>query len=185
MKKHTLKTKALSLLLCLTTLFSLTSLFTVNASAAVGRMEYDCDRTVTFTVKTGSRAPSLKLVCDAARSTWGSRTHRCSSAPRMAIQVSPSVNGESFFLIKGNGQHISSTLRLKKNQTYTVRISYYVNDVNRCNSNDAIYCNCHSMGVGGLSIRYRGWGRTDDNYVNGSWYIAKLTNCTVSNVKVR
>ena len=113
-------TKRLVSLLCIATL--MTSIFAVGASAASVRQKFDCDRTVTFTVKTTSKSPSIKFVCDAAKVTQKRQTHQCSRAPLMAISVSPAIDGESFFLIKGTGKNITSTLRLKKIQHIPLKL---------------------------------------------------------------
>ena len=93
------------------------------------------DKTVTMTVKTG-KAASMKLVCKAAtekqtvnRVFFGKKTysHTCSVAPKMVIKVSPRVNGVQYFYLQGWGKSISSTLKLNKNTTYTIQISYYYN----------------------------------------------------------
>lgn len=172
-------TKRLVSLLCIATLLmSMTSIFAVSASAASSKQTYDCDRSVTFTVKTGGKSPSIKFVCDAAPKAYG---HRCSKAPIMAITVSPSINGKDFFLITGTGKNISSTLKLQKNTTYTVKVSYYVNKTNKCTCSDLAYVSVHDLGG---STKYRGFnGR--DIYVNGSWYISRASNCTVSNIRVK
>lgn len=172
-------TKRLVSILCIVALFvSMTSIFSVSASAASVKKTYDCDKTVTFTVKTSAKTPSIKFSCDAAPKTMA---HRCGKAPVMAVTISPSVNGKDFFLIKGTGKSISSTLKLQKNTTYTVKISYYVNKTNKCTCYDMAYVNIHDLGT---STKYRGFnGR--DIYVNGSWYFSKITNCTVSNIKVK
>ena len=180
---HTMKKsiiKRLISVLCMVALFvSMSSIFSVSASAASVKKTYDCDKSVTFTVKTGTKTPSIKFGCDAAPKTMA---HRCNKAPVMAVSVSPSINGKDFFLIKGTGKTISSTLKLlQKNTTYTIKISYYVNKTNECTCFDLAYVNIHDLGT---STTYRGFnGR--DIYVNGSWYFSKITNCTVSNIKVK
>ncbi len=171
-------TKLISIFCVIATLFSMTSIFAVSASAASVKQTYDCDRSVTFTVKTGGKSPSIKFVCDAAPKAYA---HRCSKAPIMAITVSPSINGKDFFLITGTGKNISSTLKLQINTTYTVKVSYYVNKTNKCTCSDLAYVNVHDLGG---STRYRGFnGR--DIYVNGSWYISRVSNCTISNIRVK
>ena len=179
MKTTSITKRSISILCTLALLISFASIFAVNTSAASAKQTYDCDRTVTFTVKTGSKSPSIKLVSTVAPKV---DRHKCSRAPVMAITVSPAINGESFFLISGaSTSSISSTLRLKKNTTYTVKISYYVHKRNICTHENATYVNVHDLSK---DARYRGfYGR--DGYVNGSWYFAKITNCTVSNVKVK
>ncbi len=186
MKKSITK-RLVSILCVVSTLLSMTSIFAVGASAASVSQKFDCDRTVTFTVKTTSKSPSIKFVCGAAKVTQNWQTHQCSRAPLMAISVSPAIDGESFFLIKGTGKNITSTLRLKENTTYTIRVSYYVTDANRCKCKfgDQIYCNFHNMGVGGTKTRYRGYRSIGDDYTNGTWYISKTSNCTISNIKVK
>lgn len=186
MKKSITK-RLVSFLCVVVTLLSMTSIFAVGASAASVRQKFDCDRTVTFTVKTTSKSPSIKFVCDAAKVTQKRQTHQCSRAPLMAISVSPAIDGESFFLIKGTGKNITSTLRLKKNTTYTIKVSYYVTDVNRCKCKfgDLMYCNFHDMGVGGMKTRYRGYKSVNDDYTNGFWYISRTSNCTISNIRVK
>ena len=183
-----MKIKRLISFLCIiSTLLSMISIYSVSASAASVKQSYDCDRSVTFTVKTGAKSPSVKFVCSAAKVTQKKQTHQCSRAPLMAINVSPAIDGESFFLIKGLGKNITSTLRMKANTTYRVRVSYYVADANRCQCKfgDSIYGNFHNMGVGGMSIYYRGYGSVDDDYANGSWYISRVSNCTISNIRVK
>ena len=179
MKTTSISKRIVSILCAITLLMSMASVFAINTSAASIKQTYDCDRTVTFTVKTGSKSPSIKLVSTVAPKVNG---HQCSRAPVMAITVSPAINGESFFLISGGCyKSISSTLRLKKNTAYTVKISYYVHKRNICTHENATYVNVHDLSK---DARYRGfYGR--DNYVNGSWYFSKITNCTVSNVKVK
>ena len=177
MKKSITK-RFVSLLCIATLLMSATSIFAVSASAASSKQTYDCDRSVTFTVKTGGKSPSIKFVCDAAPKAYG---HRCSKAPIMAITVS-SIHGTEFYLITGTGKNISSTLKLReKNTTYNVKVSYYVNKTNKCTCMNLAYVNVHDLGG---STRYRGFnGR--DIYVNGSWYISRVSNCTVSNIRVK
>ncbi len=179
MKKYASLPKRLISMICLATvLLSMLSIFTVSTSAASVKQSYDCDRTVTFTVKTGSKTPSIKFECDTAPKTFG---HRCSRAPVMGITVSPSVNGKSFYLITGTGKNISSTLKLEKNKTYTIQVSFYVNKANKCTCTGLTYVNVHDLGG---STKYRGFnGR--DIYVNGSWEFSKIKNCTVSNIRIK
>ena len=178
MKK--LKIRIISIVCVLTMLMSLFTVFTISTSAASVTQKFNCDNSVTFTVKTSSKSPSIKLVCDAAKAS----DHKCSRAPYMAITVSPSLKGGNFFIIKGCGRNISSTLKLEKNKTYSIKISYYVNGINECNNGlfgDLCRVSHHDMSP---NTTYRGLnGR--DIYVNGTWYISKVTNCTISNIKVR
>lgn len=181
-KKSALLTKRVLPVLCtFAILVSGFQMFALGASAAAVTSKYDCDRTVTFTVKTkSSGTPSLKFTCDAAPKSAG---HRCSKAPVMAITVSPAVNGKTFFLVKDSfdmtPRNISSTLKLQKNKTYKITVSYYVNKTNKCTSNDLCYVNAHDL-TG--NVRY---GRYRDPYVNGTWYIAQAKNCTVSSFRYK
>lgn len=181
MKKFSSITKRFVSVLCaLTLLVSGLNLFAVTASAASVTQKYNCDRTVTFTVKTGSKDSSIKFTSEVAPKV---QRHRCSKAPVMAISVSPSINGKDFFLVKGTGKTISSVLKFEKNRTYTVKISYYVNKTNKCSCRfgDLTYVNLHDLS---LSTRYRGYnGR--DCYVNGNWYFSRVTNCKISNIRVK
>lgn len=180
MKKFSDTTKRIISALCvLTLLLSTASIFSVSASAASPTQKFDCDRTVTFTVETGSKSPSIRFTSTVAPTTQG---HRCGKAPTMAISVSPAVGGKSFFLISGNGKSLSSTLKLRKNETYTVRVSYYVNTrVNKCTRDDLTRINVHNIPD---ITRYRGFGG-HDCYVNGSWSFTKISNCTVSGIRVK
>ena len=171
-----LQKRVLPVLCAAAILLSGISLFATDASAAAVTSKYNCDRAVTFTVKTKSTGtPSLKFTSEVAPKSNG---HRCSDAPVMAINVSPAIDGKTFFLIKDSfdltPKSISSTLKLKKNTTYKITVSYYVNKTNKCTSNDLCYVNVHNlMGTG----KYGSFG---DPYVNGTWYIASAKNCSVS-----
>ncbi|MBR6509333.1 MAG: hypothetical protein IKT38_01855 [Clostridia bacterium] len=171
--------RGISFLCIATIMLTMTSILSISASAATAKQKFDCDKTVTFTVKTNTKGtPSIKFVSDAAPKTLG---HRCNKAPLMAISVSPAINGKNFFLISGTGKNIASTLKLQKNKTYTIKVSYYVNKTNKCSCLDMAYVNIHNLGG---STTYRGFnGR--DIYTNGFWYISKASNCSVSNIRVK
>lgn len=170
--------RLISLICVATILMSTMAVFAIPASAASVTQRFDCDNTVSFTVRTGSKGtPSIKFVCDGARVSH----HRC-KAPLMAISISPSYKGTSFYLIKGTGTNISSTLKLAKNTTYTVKVSYYVHQNNCCNTSWGELV--HDLGVGGLRSKYKGYNR-EDIYRNGQWYISRISNCTVANIRVR
>lgn len=176
MKNFLSTTKRSLAIFCIVTVMF--TIFSVNTSAISANQRFDCDKTLTFVVKTSKKSPSIKFVCNAAPNTL---KHRCSRAPIMAISVSPAINGKSFYLISGNGKTIASTLRLQKNSTYSIKISYYVNKVNKCSCLDLGYVNFHEIGG---STKFRGFnGR--DIYANGSYYISKTSNCTVSNIKIK
>lgn len=175
-----LKVRIISVVCILAMFMSLVTVFSISTSAASVTQKFNCDNSVTFTVKTTSKSPSIKLVCDAAKES----NHKCSRAPYMAITVSPALKDGNFFIIKGCGRNISSTLKLEKNKTYTIKVSYYVNKVNKCdNGIFGDHCRVFYHDITSSTI-YRGLNRRDI-YVNGNWYISKVTNCTISNIKVR
>ncbi len=179
MKNFVINTKRFVSAICIITLLlSMATIFAFKTSAASVNQKFDCDKTVTFVVKTNSKGKaSVKFECDAFKDS----RHKCTRAPLMAISVSPAIDGEDFFLIKGTGKNISSTLKLKPNTTYNVRVSYYVNKANKCTCSNLNMVSYHDLGI---STRYGGYnGR--DIYVNGSWHIAKTSNCTVSNIRIR
>jgi len=173
--------RVLSLLLVLAALLS-TQLAT-SVSAATTTKKYDCDKTVTMVVKTGNKAASMKLVCKAAtekqtvnRAFFGKKTytHTCSVAPKMVIKVTPKVNGTQYYYLQGWGKSISSTLKLNKNTTYTVEISYYRNSCNlcKCGTNDMLLFH---GGEAVASPRY---------YCNGFWQVASSKNLDIKSVTV-
>ena len=158
--------------------------FVTSVSAAAQTIPYDCDKTVTMTVKTGNKAASMKFVCKADKETktvnralFGAKTytHTCSSAPKMTIKVSPKVDGKQYFYIQGSGKTISSTLKLDKNTTYTIQVSYYRNACNlcKCNTNDL---NLFHPGEAVGSAKY---------YCNGSWQVANSSNVNITKVTTR
>jgi hypothetical protein len=174
--------RILSLVLVLAALFS--SQLVTGVSAASKTLPYDCDDTVTMTVKTGSKAASMKLVCKAEKQTqtvnraiFGKKTytHTCSVAPKMTIKVSPKVDGKQYFYLQGSGKSISSTLKLDKNTTYTIQVSYYRNSCNlcKCSANDL---NLFHLGEAVGSAKY---------YCNGSWQVASSKNLNITNISVR
>ncbi|MBE6926601.1 MAG: hypothetical protein E7461_07145 [Ruminococcaceae bacterium] len=174
--------RILSLVLVFAALFS--SQLVTGVSAATKTLSYDCDDTVTMTVKTGSKAASMKLVCKAEKQTqtvnravFGKKTytHTCSAAPKMAIKVSPSVGGKQYFYLQGSGKSISSTLKLDKNTTYTIEVSYYRSSCNLCKCN-ATNLNLFHPGEAVGSARY---------YCNGSWQVANSKNLNITNIRVR
>ncbi len=174
--------RIMSMFLVLAALLS-TQLAT-SVSAATTTKSYNCDKTVTMTVKTGNKAASMKLVCKAAtekqtvnRVFFGKKTytHTCSVAPKMVIKVSPRVNGVQYFYLQGWGKTISSTLKLNKNTTYTIQISYYYNSCNlcKCGTNDMLLFH---GGEAVASPRY---------YCNGCWQVASSKNLDIKSITVR
>lgn len=175
--------RVLSLCLILATLFS--GQFATSVSAATTTKKYDCDKTVTLTVKTSNKAASMKLVCKAANEkktiklpllgTTKTYSHTCSVAPKMIIKVTPKVDGKQYFYLQGTGRSISSTLRLDKNKTYTVQISYYYNSCNlcKCSANDL---NLFHAGEAVGSPRY---------YSNGDWQVTSSKNLDITKITVR
>lgn len=170
--------RVLSLLLVLAALLS-TQLAT-SVSAATTTKKYDCDKSVTMTVKTGNKAASMNLVCKAAtekqtvnRVLFGKKTytHTCSVAPKMVIKVSPRVNGVQYFYLQGWGKTISSTLKLNKNTTYTITISYYYNSCNTCRCNTMDFGLFHNADL--------------KCYANGMWQVAGSKNLDIKSVTVR
>lgn len=174
--------RILSFVLIFAALFS--GQLAIGASAASKTLPFDCDDTVTMTVRTGSKAASMKLVCKADKQTetvnravFGPKTykHTCSSAPKMTIKVSPKVNGKQYFYLQGSGQTISSTLKLDKNTTYTIQVSYYRGSCNLCKCN-ATALNLFHPGEAVGSARY---------YCNGSWQVTSTKNLDITNISVR
>lgn len=174
--------RVLSLFLVLAALFS--SQLTNSVSAATSTKKYDCDKTVTMKVTTGNAAASMKLVCKAAtekqtinRVFFGKKTytHTCSTAPKMVIKVTPKVNGMQYYYLQGWGKTISSTLKLDKNTTYTIEISYYRNSCNlcECSANDL---NTFHKGEAVGSPRY---------YCDGYWQVSSSKNLNIKSIVVR
>lgn len=172
--------RVLSMLLILTALCS--TQFVTSVSAATTR--YNCDKTITMQVKTGNKSASMTLVCKAAtksqtvnRVFFGSKTykHTCSSAPKMTIKVWPKVDGKQYFYLQGWGKSISSTLKLNKNTTYTVEISYYRNSCNLCKCSTKDLTIFHA-GEAVASPRY---------YCDGTWYVSSIKNLSIQKIIVR
>ena len=110
-----------SLTLVVIMLFSMMSSLFISASAATS---YDCKSTRVITVKTGksSSTPSIKFVCKGDKWAAG---YRKSDAPIMSLEIyDHTAKTTSWKRITGAGTSISSTLKLKANRTYTVKVSY-------------------------------------------------------------
>lgn len=174
--------KLLALTMCIMLLA--TSLFTINVSAATTTKNYNCDNTVTMTVKTGNKSANMKFVCNAKKSSitvnrafFGKKTytHTCSKAPKMCIKVTPAVNGKNYYYLQGKGKSIASTLKLEKNKTYTIQVSYYKNSCNLC-SCDTTSLNLFHAGEAVATPRY---------YANGTWKVSSSKNANITNIKVR
>jgi hypothetical protein len=151
MKKSITK-RLVSLLCVVATLLSMTSIFAVSASAASSK-SYDCDVARVITVKTGSGGltkPSITFKCKADKE-FGSRGIS-SSAPIMSLKIyDHTTKTTTWKRITGWGSSISSTLKLERNRTYTITVSYIYDKS----------LNYNAMRVGG--------GKA---WAEGTWYIA-------------
>ena len=165
----------------------LSTQLTMSVSAATSTKAYNCDKTITMTVKTGNGKdkPSMRLACNAAteKETWGygftkkTYTHKCAVAPKMRIKVSPAVNGQNVWYISGCGRSIASTLKLDKNKTYTITVSYVKEACNRkcaiSTSQMGIFHDGEYVGNGNMA------------YCNGTWYVKSSKNLNISKISVR
>ena len=145
-------TKLISILCILATLFSMTSIFAVSASAASSK-SYDCDVAKVITVKTSSGGltkPSITFKCKADKE-FGNRGIS-SSAPIMSLKIyDHTTKTTTWKRITGCGSTISSTLKLERNRTYTITVSYIFDKS----------LNYNAIRVGG--------GKA---WAEGTWYIA-------------
>lgn len=149
MKKHSITIRALSIFLCIMTLLST---FAVSASAASSK-SYDCDVARVITVKTGSGGltkPSITFKCKADKE-FGDRGIS-NSAPIMSLKIyDHTTKTTTWKRITGWGSSISSTLKLERNRTYTITVSYIYDKS----------LNYNAIRVGG--------GKA---WAEGTWYIA-------------
>lgn len=120
--------KILSITLVLVMLASVFSIFGIQASAA---STYSAKSTKQIVVRTGSAwwrgTPSIKIRCDADYYMGNAY------APKLSLKVYNWNTGKtSWATVTGSGRSISSTLRLERNQVYTITVSYIYNaSVNR------------------------------------------------------
>jgi len=145
--------KALSLTLVVAMLTSMLSIFGIQASAA---STYKCRSTQTITVTTGNgwSTPSMTFKCKAARE-YGS-DGISNYAPKMSLKIyDHTAKTTKWARVTGSGANISSTLKLSKNRTYTVTVSYL----------DIASVNKNANRVGGG----KGWA-------DGTWWISSTKN---------
>lgn len=171
--------KIISLLMIVVSMFS--TQFITSASAATTTKKYDCNRTVTMTVKTTKKNASMKLQCNAT--TYSSKfgigiakktyKHTCKVAPKMVITVSPQVNGKSVYYLQGSGTSISSTLKFDKVGTYTVTISY-------------LYSKCNQCPMSRKNAKwYHNYVGNSIDYCDGTWYVKSSKNLDISNIRIK
>ena len=178
--------KMLSLFLVVVTLLSTqTATFAFaatksNAKKVTSTEYYNCDSTVTMTVKTTKKNATMKLNCKAAKyaEKFGigiaRRTikHTCKVAPKMIIEVSPKVNGKSVFYLQGSGKSISSTLKFGEAGTYTVTVKYLRAGCNHCTiSNNGEY--------------YHDFVADAKDYCDGNWKVSSSKNLDITKIKVK
>ena len=116
--------RILSLGIVLAIIITIVSSMSLTVSAASSRY-YDCDVARTITVKTDNSLtkPSIKFTCKADKE-FGSRGIS-NYAPKMSIKVYDHKTGiTTWKRITGTGSNISSTLKLERNRTYTITVSY-------------------------------------------------------------
>lgn len=157
----------------------------VSASAASAISTFNADNTVTFTVKTGAKSPSIKFTSTAETVSWKvpifriTKSHTCAHAPKLVIKVSPAIDGKSYFFVQDffMTKNISSTLKMKANTTYTITVTKLLNKDN--------YCSVKTDQVGAVHVNENIPGHPYTGYCNGTWKMSNINNCTVSNVRVK
>lgn len=133
------------------------------AVSAASSKSYDCDVARTITVKTGSgiTKPSIKFTCKADKE-FGSRGIS-NYAPKMSLKIYDHKTGTATWKrITGTGSSISSTLKLEKNRTYTITVSYIFDKS----------INYNAIRVGG--------GKA---WAEGTWYIASTSKVNSFSIK--
>lgn len=170
--------RVFSLLLIVASMFSVQ--FAMPTSAATKTSSYNCDKTVTMTVKTTKKNAKMKFVCKADKKTGSygafikkTYKHTCRVAPKMVIKVSPAVNGKSVYYLQGSGKSISSTLKFDKVGTYTVTVSYFYNKCNEC-----------PMGKNNADWFHNYVGDCKD-YCDGSWNVSSSSYLDISKIRVK
>ena len=148
-------TRMISFVMVLVMMFTMISSICCTVSAASA---YDCKITRTITVKTGNgkTTPSIKFTCKPDKEL--KNIGISAFAPKMSLKIYDHTTGKTTWKrITGYFTTISSTLKLEKNKTYTITVSYLYDA--KLNKNSAI--------VGGGN----GW-------VNGTWCISSTKNIT-------
>lgn len=158
-----MKTKRiLSLAIVSVMLFTMLASMSLSVSAASSK-SYDCDVARTIIVKTGSgiTKPSIRFTCKADRE-FGKRGIS-NYAPKMSLRIYDHKTGTvTWKRITGTGSSISSTLKLERNRTYTITVSYiYDKGVNY---------NAFCVGGG------KAWAE-------GTWWIASTNKITSYSIK--
>lgn len=149
-------------------------------AAALSTIKYDCDNTVTMKVRTGNADARMVFKCNAKTysDSFGVgifrsvKKHTCSVAPKMVLKVSPKVYGKEYYFIQGTGKSISSTLKLSRNMTYTIKVYYLLDKCNECSAGNWIW---YHNKVGGATA-----------YSDGMWSVTSTKNVssiTVTSVK--
>lgn len=157
------KTKRiLSMSMVFVMMITMISSMCLTVSAASSKT-YDCDVARTITVKTGSgiTKPSIKFTCKADKE-FGSRGIS-NYAPKMSLKIYDHKTGTTTWKrITGTGSSISSTLKLEKNRTYTITVSYIFDKS----------INYNAIRVGG--------GKA---WAEGTWYIASTSKVNSFSIK--
>lgn len=179
------KKKIVSLISILLIVATMVGTLSINASAASvsTSSSFDARKTVSFTVKTGSSSPSIKFTSTAATVSWKvpifkiTKKHTCAHAPKLVLKVSPAIDGKNYFFVQDfiMTKSVSSTLKMKKNTTYTISVYRLASKEN--------HCLVGTDQVGSVHVNEIISGYTA--YCNGTWKMSNITNAKVSNIIVR
>lgn len=154
--------RTLSLTIVFVMVLTMIASMSLSVSAASSKA-YDCEVARTITVKTGGGIikPSIKFTCKADREFGKRGISNC--APKMSLRIYDHKTGTvTWKRITGTGSSISSTLKLERNRTYTITVSYIFDK--------SINYNAFCVGGG------KAW-------TEGTWYITSTSNVNSFSIK--